>query len=217
MGRCHTFRSALRAVPLHCHMGIEMVQRAVSLLAALPAALIHALNLLVPPPGPLVLLSARNGDEAVDLYQSVSATCSPLHQALRGGSWAYLVGTALASSRRGSLVEDVRSGGDVAGRLLGVTAPVGARLGIQAGGSGVLIALRHVLGRRSIWRVLAVRRICRAGTCNGGIYRQSGVRLGLLLQGVVMAMPIVVQRHGRTCWCLRHTSAAPVRVARGVV
>jgi hypothetical protein len=121
---------------------------------------------------------------------------------------------ALRGGRGGSLVEDVGSRSDMASRLLAVTAPVRARLGIQARGSGMLVPLRHVLGRSGVWRILAMRRICWARTCDGRIYRQSGVRLGLRRLGVV---PIDVQRHGRTCWCLRHAAAAPVRVARGMV
>lgn len=62
-----TFRSALLAVGLHSNMRIEMVQSAVCLFAAIPAALVHALNLLVAASGTLVLLGTGNRDERVDL------------------------------------------------------------------------------------------------------------------------------------------------------
>jgi hypothetical protein len=52
---------------LHRHMGVEVVQCAIGLLASIVATLVHALNLLVASPGPLVLLCARNRDEAIDL------------------------------------------------------------------------------------------------------------------------------------------------------
>ncbi len=121
---------------------------------------------------------------------------------------------ALRGGGRGSLVKDVRSRSDMARRWLAVTAPVGTRLGIQARGSGMLVPLRHVLGWGGVWRILAVSRICRTRTRDGGIYRESAVRLGVLR----LEIAPVVQRHGRrTCWCLRHAAAAPVRVGGGVV
>ena len=122
---------------------------------------------------------------------------------------------ALGGGGRGSLMKDVGSRSDMARRLLAVTAPVGTRLGIQARGSGMLVPLRHVLGWGRVWRILAVSRICRTRTRDGGIYRESAVRLGVLRLGMIAP---VVQRHGRrTCWCLRHATAAPVRVGSGVV
>jgi hypothetical protein len=62
-----TFRSALRAVRLHRDVGVQVVQRAVGLLAAVPAALVHALDLLVASARALVLLRTGDGDERVDL------------------------------------------------------------------------------------------------------------------------------------------------------
>jgi hypothetical protein len=128
----------------------------------------------------------------------------------------YLMRATSGCGGRGRLVENVCAGGDMAGGLLAVTAPVGARLSVQAWCTRMLVPLRHVLGRGGIGGVLVVCRICRAGTCDGWIYRQSAVRLGLLRLGILMAAPIW-QRHGRTCWCLRHPSAAPIGVASGVV
>lgn len=50
-----------------------MVQSAVGFLAAVPAALVHALNLLVPATGALVLLRAWDGDKRVHGRQWVTA------------------------------------------------------------------------------------------------------------------------------------------------
>jgi hypothetical protein len=61
-----TFRGALSAVRLHRDVGIEMVEGAVGLLAALPAALVHALDLLVAAARALMLLGAGDGNERVD-------------------------------------------------------------------------------------------------------------------------------------------------------
>jgi hypothetical protein len=48
-------------------MGVEMVQSAIGLLAAIPSALVHAFDLFVSSAGSLVLLGTRNGDERVNL------------------------------------------------------------------------------------------------------------------------------------------------------
>ena len=63
----HTFRSSLLAVRLHGDVGIKMVQSSVSLLTAIPATLVHALDFFVSSTGSLVLLSTGNRDERVDL------------------------------------------------------------------------------------------------------------------------------------------------------
>ena len=55
-----TFRSSLCTMGLHCDMGIEMVESTIGLFAAVPSALVHALNLLVPPSGALMLLCTWN-------------------------------------------------------------------------------------------------------------------------------------------------------------
>lgn len=62
-----TVRSTLSTVPLHGHMGVEVVQSAISLFAPVVATFIHALDFFVPPSRPLVLLCPRNGDKAIDL------------------------------------------------------------------------------------------------------------------------------------------------------
>ena len=52
---------------LHGNVGIEMVQGTVRLLATIPAALVHSLNLLITPARPLVLLRTWDGHERVHL------------------------------------------------------------------------------------------------------------------------------------------------------
>jgi hypothetical protein len=63
----HTFRSALRPVRLHGDVRVEVVQRTVGLLAAVPPTLVHALDLFVASAGALVLLGPGDGDEGVNL------------------------------------------------------------------------------------------------------------------------------------------------------
>ena len=63
----HTFRGSLLTMRLHGDMGIEMVQRAISLLATIPATFVHALNFFIPSSGALMLLGAGNRDKGVDL------------------------------------------------------------------------------------------------------------------------------------------------------
>ena len=48
-------------------MGVQVIQSAISLLAAIPAAFIHALNFLIASSRPLVLLSTRDGYERIHL------------------------------------------------------------------------------------------------------------------------------------------------------
>ena len=66
-----TFWGALRSMRLHCDVSIQVVQGAVGLLATVPSALVHALNLLVSATWTLVLLGTWNWDEGVDLAQWV--------------------------------------------------------------------------------------------------------------------------------------------------
>lgn len=62
-----TFGSALGAMRLHRNVRVQVVECSICLLAAVPTALVHALNLLVASARALVLLSARNGNKGVDL------------------------------------------------------------------------------------------------------------------------------------------------------
>lgn len=64
-----TFRHPLCAMRLHSNMSIQVVQSAISLLAAVPTALVHALYLLVPSPGAFVLLSTGDRHETVYLHE----------------------------------------------------------------------------------------------------------------------------------------------------
>lgn len=52
---------------LHGDVSIEMVQSTVSLLAAVPSTLVHALDLLITTSGAFVLLCARNRNEGINL------------------------------------------------------------------------------------------------------------------------------------------------------
>lgn len=58
-----TFWSSFRPVRLHGNVRIQMVERAVRLLATVPSTLVHPLDLFVSPSWPLVLLRARYRDE----------------------------------------------------------------------------------------------------------------------------------------------------------
>lgn len=50
-------------------MCIKVIQGTISLLAAVPSALVHSLDFLISSSGSLVLLGAGNGDERVNLCQ----------------------------------------------------------------------------------------------------------------------------------------------------
>lgn len=63
------FWGALGSVRLHCNVRIQMVQRAVRLLATLPSAFVHALDFFIATAGSLVLLSARDRHERVYLRE----------------------------------------------------------------------------------------------------------------------------------------------------
>lgn len=58
-----TFRIALGATRLHRDVPIQVGEGSVGLLAAVPTALVYALDLLVPSARALVLLGAGDGDE----------------------------------------------------------------------------------------------------------------------------------------------------------
>ena len=84
-----------------------------------------------------------------------------------------------------------------------VATPVRPGLRVHVRAPGV-VAVRHLWGRGVRRWILVVRVRSRARRCDGRIYRYIAVRL--LLVGLMVAS--IWQRHGRTCWCLRHTSAA---------
>lgn len=66
-----TFRRPLLPVRLHRDVRIQMVERPVRLLAALPSAFVHSLDFFVAATGALVLLSAGDRDERVNLGKRV--------------------------------------------------------------------------------------------------------------------------------------------------
>jgi len=125
----------------------------------------------------------------------------------------YLAGSALRSTTCRGLGKDRVSWGEGSRVRVAISSPVRARLGVQSCAVGMGIVVGHVLLVAGVRGVLPVR-IGRASGCDGWIYRYFAVRLDLL--GVLMGASIL-QRHGRTCWCLRHTASASVRVAGWVV
>ena len=58
---------------LHCHVRIQVIQRAICLLAPIPPALVHSFDLFVATPRALVLLRAWNGDKGIHGGKRVSA------------------------------------------------------------------------------------------------------------------------------------------------
>ena len=71
-----TFRRAFGPMGLHCDMRVQMVQRSIRLLAALPPTFVHALDFFVPAARALVLLSTGDRDKRIDLIQRMR-TLSP--------------------------------------------------------------------------------------------------------------------------------------------
>lgn len=56
---------------LHGNVRVQVVECTVGLLTAVPAALVHALDLFIPTPGALMLLRSRNRNKTVDLQMAV--------------------------------------------------------------------------------------------------------------------------------------------------
>lgn len=69
MNKLLTVWEPLRSMALHRDMCVEVIERAVTLQAALPAALVYSLNLLVSPSRPLPLAGAREGNEIKYLHR----------------------------------------------------------------------------------------------------------------------------------------------------
>lgn len=71
---------------LHRHVGIEVIECAVRLLATVPTTFVHPLDLFITPPRSLVLLCAGNGNERVNLYRFAltSSLVWARHDHLRG-------------------------------------------------------------------------------------------------------------------------------------
>ena len=66
-----TFRSTLLPVRLHCYVRVQVIQCAIRLFTSLPSTFVHSLNFFVAAARALVLLSAWNGNEGVDLRERV--------------------------------------------------------------------------------------------------------------------------------------------------
>lgn len=96
---------------LHRHMSIEVVQGAVGLLASIVAALVHALNLLISSPRPLVLLCTWKRNERVDLTRNLVSKNSKdiknggLRQSMEPA--AVLVGRALSRQKDAAPVKGI--------------------------------------------------------------------------------------------------------------
>ena len=58
---------------LHCDVRVQVVERAIRLFAAVPTALVHALDFFVASSRSLVLLRAWNRDKRVNRRQRVTA------------------------------------------------------------------------------------------------------------------------------------------------
>lgn len=56
---------------LHCDVRVQVVQGTIGLLTAIPATLVHALNLFVSSAGSLVLLGTGNRNERIDLMSKL--------------------------------------------------------------------------------------------------------------------------------------------------
>jgi hypothetical protein len=62
-----TFWCTLLTMRLHCDMSIQMIKRAISLLAAIPSTLVHTFDLFIASSGAFMLLSAGNRNKGVHL------------------------------------------------------------------------------------------------------------------------------------------------------
>src|SRR5262249_37923915 len=67
-----TLWSAFCPMRLHCDVSVQMVEGAICLFAAIPAAFVHALNLFISSSRSLVLLRARDWNERVDGRQRMT-------------------------------------------------------------------------------------------------------------------------------------------------
>lgn len=66
-----TFWCSLASVRLHSHMRVQMIKCAIRLLAPLPTALVHALDLLEPSARPFMLRGARYWDKRINSVDRV--------------------------------------------------------------------------------------------------------------------------------------------------
>lgn len=166
---------------LHRNVRVQVVECAVCLLAAIPAALIHTLDFFISTTRTLMLLGARNWNKAVNLIVTQLANHTRLQQFREHGgrmgrvTAAYLVLTRLRSSRR-RLREHVMIRRDRCG-VATVTGPVGARLRVATSMS-VAMGIHVLCWDRGI-RTLRVRVLRRAGSCDARVYGNIRVRFHL--------------------------------------
>jgi len=175
-------------------MRIKMIQCTICLLAALPSAFVHPLNLFIAAARALVLLSTGNGDEGVNLRQRLRILSMSKYDARHRVRIIYLSGAR--SSCNGSAHSGEHSGYTVwLSRILL--------------GPWVISLLRValVLGHVVVGRVRRVWWVGRTRLGYGRIYRYLGIRL---MWGIVMVILLsILQRHGRT-FCLSHSSCTSV-------
>ena len=165
---------------LHRNVGIEVVQCAIGLFTSIPSTFVHALDFLVATAGALVLLGARDGDEGVDLRERVGLLLHVRISLVLGIMNTNLSRSSPGRGRRGCRRHGGRGrrmgavGRDGVRVRLTILAPFGAT--VHASLAGVPgVGLCHVVLRR-VGRVLAWRRVGRAGGGDGRIYRKVGVR-----------------------------------------
>lgn len=210
LGGLLTLRNTLLAVRLHGDMRIEVIESTIGLLATVPAALVHSLNFLVAPTGALVLLRARNGNEAEDLVEQIRQLGRGRRESSRnqvgtrdpGGSHdrsmrkeagaqerAHLVATALSGRGRGSLVvsEDVVVGSYWS---VSITGPVRSALGVNA---WVTVCVCHIWASRAVGARLGILVLSRALRRDGRVYGNITVRLDMLgiVLGILMGSAIL--------------------------
>ena len=211
-----TFGSTFIPMRLHRHMRIQMIQRAVRLLASLPSTLVHSFDLFISTTWALVLLRARDGNEGVHLGQRMRTLIASAvgrnatvpdggPASISPGVVTYLIATRPGGRSRsrcghGGSRRAVRPVGHAMGMSCVLLWPV--RIALR----GVALILRHVVILRCIRRVRWVGRTRSGGY--RGIYGYFRVRLDVRGVMMVILMPIL-QGHGRTC-CLCHTSCVGV-------
>lgn len=172
---------------LHCHVRVQMIQRAVCFFATVPTTFVHPLNLFIPPPRSLVLLRARNRYERVDSREwmtslhSVSFKLVEMHRCKITHRWrsrCRVCDHAWWCSARGS--RRVRIHG-----LLILSCPIW---------SAVCHWLSCVLRLHlMLWRIRGVvvrRRICRARLSYRWIYWDISVRVRIVWGMTVASLAV---------------------------
>lgn len=185
-----TFRYALLTMRLHGNMRVQMVQSAVSFLAPVPAAFVHALDLLVASARSLVLLGPGNRHETEDLRRALAD--APVRRLGRSQDTHLITASALICGGSRLLVRkdaSVVAWGD--GRVVSVASPVGAGLGVDV--VSLRVAVGHILCGRGVRACLWVRVLRWALRRDRGVYWNITVRFDLLgiLLGILMGSAIL--------------------------